>query len=485
MRLQIIFREQVFKHQHILNVARALRFQSQLPLCFWGDCILTTVYLINRLPSKSLGNKSPYELLFKSAPSYNHLKYFGCLCFISTLPHNRDKFAPKARKCVFLGSPQGIKGYKVLYLTSNYVHISRNIIFYKHIFPYALSSQPSTSFLDDFIFANCTSKSSQSVNTINLPSSISIDSTSTSIDIPSTSDVDPSTLPIASSNAAPAAPSTLPAAMSSVAANATPNSAEPEPIVIPSLNSNLSTLPTVSPLTLPSASNPTLRRSTRSHKPPPYLSQYACKSVSTKPHSSLPYDVSNYLDYSHLGPTFKSFVMVVNSTPSNPTSFHQAMQYPEWRAVMDKEIEALDVTNAWSLVPLPPGKSPIGCKWVYKVKYLLDGSIERYKARLVVKGFTQKFGLGYSETFFLVVKFVSVRIVLTLAAVKGWFLHQMDVNNALLHDNLNEDVYMCLPPGFHSNWENVVCKLNKSLYGLKQTSRQWFDKFSKTILQMG
>ena len=67
---------------------------------------------------------------------------------------------------------------------------------------------------------------------------------------------------------------------------------------------------------------------------------------------------------------------------------------------MDKEIEALEVTNTWSLVPLPPGKSPIGCKWVYKVKYLLDGSIERYKARLVVKGSTQKFGLGYSETFF-------------------------------------------------------------------------------------
>ena len=80
--------------------------------------------------------------------------------------------------------------------------------------------------------------------------------------------------------------------------------------------------------------------------------------------------------------------MAVNSTPSDPASFHQAMQCPEWRATMDKEIAALEVTNTWSLVPLPPGKSPIGCKWVYKVKYLSDGSIERYKARLVAKGFT-------------------------------------------------------------------------------------------------
>ena len=135
---------------------------------------------------------------------------------------------------------------------------------------------------------------------------------------------------------------------------------------------------------------------------------------------------------------------------------------------MDKEIEALEVTNTWSLVPLPPGKRPIGCKWVYGVKYLPNGTIERYKARLVAKDFTQKFGLDYSRTFSLVTKSVSVRIVLTLAAVKGWSLHQMDINNAFLHGDLVEDVYMCLPPSFHSKGANVVCKLNKSLYGLHQ-----------------
>ncbi|KAL9255762.1 Retrovirus-related Pol polyprotein from transposon RE1-like protein [Drosera capensis] len=146
---------------------------------------------------------------------------------------------------------------------------------------------------------------------------------------------------------------------------------------------------------------------------------------------------------------------------------------------MQAELQALEENNTWTVTPLSLSKRAIGCKWVYKIKYQTDDSIERYKARLVAKGFTQQEGIEYPETFAPVTKLNSMRCLLVLLATKGWALHQMDVNNVFLQGDLDEEVYMYLPLGYvhqETKHARAVCRLNKSIYGLKQASRNWYAK---------
>ena len=151
----------------------------------------------------------------------------------------------------------------------------------------------------------------------------------------------------------------------------------------------------------------------------------------------------------------------------------------------------MEANNTWSVVPLPDGKRPIGCKWVYKIKFKSDSSIERYQARLVAKGYTQQEGVDFMDTFSPVAKLVTVKMLLVLASSQSWHLVQLDVNNAFLNGDLFEEVYMSLPLGYARKGElvtsssHMVCRLHKSIYGLKQASRQWYSKFSKAIITYG
>lgn len=159
---------------------------------------------------------------------------------------------------------------------------------------------------------------------------------------------------------------------------------------------------------------------------------------------------------------------------------------PLWIAAMNKEIQALEANDTWILTTLPKGKFPVGCRWIYKVKYHSDGTLETDKARLVAKGYTQTEGIDFHETFAPVAKLNTLIVVLTVAAIKNWHLHQLDVNNAFLHGELNEEVYMQLPPGYDiTGKSNLVWKLQKSVYGLKQASRQWFHKLTEALIAVG
>jgi len=156
----------------------------------------------------------------------------------------------------------------------------------------------------------------------------------------------------------------------------------------------------------------------------------------------------------------------------------------KWEMAMHEEYDSLVVNNTWSLVPLPTGRKPISCKWVFKIKHGVHGEVECYKAKLVARGFTQTFGVDYNETFAPVAKFVSIRCILALAAIKDMEIHQMDVKTAFLNGDLEEEIYMEQPEGFTQEGEHLVCKFHKSLYGLKQSLRAWnqkLDAFLKSI----
>jgi hypothetical protein len=153
---------------------------------------------------------------------------------------------------------------------------------------------------------------------------------------------------------------------------------------------------------------------------------------------------------------------------------------------MKAEYEALQANHTWDLVPAPPGANVVTEKWIFKLKLHADGSLERYKARYVLQGFTQRPGVDFDETFSPVVKPATIRTVLTLALAQNWPVHQLNVTNAFLHSTLTKTVYCTQPVGFVDPTQpDLVCKLNKSLYGLKQAPRAWYSRFATFLCSQG
>ena len=182
-------------------------------------------------------------------------------------------------------------------------------------------------------------------------------------------------------------------------------------------------------------------------------------------------------------------VIVSDTNDDDPMSFREAMDDPDkekWQEAMNQEMESMYSNSVWELVDPPEDVRTIGCKWIYKKKRGANGQVETYKARLVAKGYTQKEGIDYEETFSPVAMLKSIRILLSIAASLDYEIWQMDVKTAFLNGYLNEDIYMSQPDGFvETGQEQKVCKLLKSIYGLKQASRSWNLRFDEIIKTYG
>jgi hypothetical protein len=169
-----------------------------------------------------------------------------------------------------------------------------------------------------------------------------------------------------------------------------------------------------------------------------------------------------------------------------PTTFEEVVQKKQWKTAMIEEHQSTMKNDVWEIVPRPKEKSVVTSKWVYKIKHATYRSVDKYKARFVARGFSQKEGEDYEETFTPVARYTSIRSIISLATSMGWNLHQMDVKTTFLNGAIKEEVYIEQPQGFevHSR-DTHVFRLNKSLYGLKQTPRAWYARMDNYLTRLG
>ena len=179
--------------------------------------------------------------------------------------------------------------------------------------------------------------------------------------------------------------------------------------------------------------------------------------------NSVPYAMVNYLNYNKVSPDYHAFLSAIQEIPI-PRNAQEALKNQKWKEAMYEEMRALLKNHTWDIVLLPKGKKPVGCRWVYTLKCKAYGSLERYKAQLVARGYTQTHGIDYQDTFAPMARMNTIRIIISLAVNLDWPLNQYDIKNAFLHGDLKEEIYMQLPPGYEGNQnEGKVCKLRKAL----------------------
>ncbi|KAG7572488.1 Integrase catalytic core [Arabidopsis suecica] len=470
------------KNRHLMEVSRAMLFQKHMPKRFWGDAVMTACYLINRTPTRILNDQSPFQILNRQNPNIDHLRVFGSLCFVFVPGDLRNKLEPKSTKCVFIGYSTTQKGYKCFDPVNNRYHVSRDV-----------------KFMEDKAYFG--EKSWESVK--DLPNS-TIDRAKSLRHIlehlgnVSPSQEDAKATPNVDTNEAQAQESGGNATqepldieqesgegeLSGREEGSSEEVVEKDPssegeVDEPSSEDETYQAPQVPQDSVYTREKP--RRSTREKKSPSNWKNtrvyYNCQAVAHPIQATCSIDL--------LPEEHKAFLSKLD-VEFIPQNYEEAKERKEWTNAVDDEVQAMIRNHTWDEEELPKGKKCVSSKWVFTIKYKSDGEIERYKARLVARGFTQTYGDDYRETFAPVAKQHTVKVVLSLAVNLDWELWQMDVKNAFLQGELEEEVYMSPPPGL----EDIVApgkvlRLRKAIYGLKQSPRAWYHKLSSTLLANG
>ncbi|KAG8485650.1 hypothetical protein CXB51_018843 [Gossypium anomalum] len=346
------------KNRSLMDIARCLLFEKNLPRIMWAEAVNTAVYIQNRLPTKALTHKTPFEAWFGFKPSLAHMKVFGCLCYSQVPAVKRDKLSKRAIPGILTGYSMVKKGYRILDPLTNKIQVSRDVAF------------------DEKACWNWERNEPEAIPEELVTDQFEADQNDPEMDV-----------------------------------------------------------------------DDELVRGTRT--------------------------LADVYERAHVA-------------QEEPCCFEEAEAHQGWKQAMDDEIAMIEKNKTWELVPRPTNRKVIGVKWVYRAKQNADGSLNKLKARLVVKGFSQKYGLDYMETFAIVARLDTIRLLIALAAQKQWKIHQLDVKSAFLNGFLEEEIYIDQPQGFVvSSKEQMVYKLKKALYGLKQAPRAWYTRIDSYLLSLG
>lgn len=433
----------------IVKCMRTMLLARSLPEYLWGEAANAAVYVLNRTPNRNTGSKTPFELYFKRKPRVGHLRIFGSLVHVKRQQKKRSgyqkKLEPRTDPMVLVGydSSDVNQNYRIFDPISQKLIITREVtIDETRRYNFAEKRTADDDDSDSHLYIHIDELLTEP--TVSAPNSPDTEMEQRDLDISDYLDT------INDQQASAEEPEDVQQAHSEHRVDDGSEATEipdPRPSVnIPSLSTGTFNLP-VSPSQLPrQASEDDQRRyPTRSRKATSFFI----------PHAQLAEALVVYGD--------------------EPITYHEAVTCPDarmWKRAMDEEFKSLEGQKTWILTRLPHNRKTIKCKWVYKVKYDTSGRIERYKARLVAKGFSQRAGIDYTETFSPVVRLDSIRILLAYVAKLNLEMIHFDVKTAFLDGNLEEEIYMEQPEGYKIG-NNNVCLLKKSLYGLKQASRQW------------
>ncbi|KAJ9536628.1 hypothetical protein OSB04_un000177 [Centaurea solstitialis] len=489
------------RNRTLVEAARSMLAESQLPQYLWAEAVNTACYTQNRSIIHRRFGKTPYHILFGRVPSVGHFKVFGCKCFVLNESENRGKFGPKSDELIFVGYSESSIAYRVLNKQKRVVSESINVRFdlitelssdcsssssTNHVVNAESSSQDQcvtpessqTSYLDFLFqsvyddFSHATSSSTGSaLDSLSLPSSSNVELSSTSQNEPDLSEaVDTHSTNTSSLDITDSASTSI-QATSDVQDIPSASSTEPH-VTNPSENPSESSTTVPVDIIEPSTVNdqtplPHTVKWTRSH-PIELIIGDPTSTVKTRAASANECNFSVFL------------------TDTEPTRVSDALQDSDWVTAMQEELNQFSALKVWRLVKRPQDKSIIDTKWLFKNKKDEHGTIVRNKARLVAKGYRQQEGIDYDQTFAPVARLEAIRMFLAYAAYKDFTVFQMDVKTAFLYGHLKEEVYVTQPEGFvDPDHPDYVYILDKALYGLKQAPRAWYEELSTYLLSKG